>query len=118
VEQTSTAKECNLVIVFEIHSTTNLESLMSFYRTAILTLPMTMVHSIALNGIIWRLQMPNPGSDAPLRKVTLNLYESDVTAATAYYGTGWTTELRRVWQEHMRQTTIYAKHSKTLGDLS
>ncbi len=61
--------------------------------------------------------MPNPGSDLPLRKVTLNLYDEDVRAAEAYYGRGWSNELRRVWQEHIRSTTSFHKLRKTLGDL-
>ncbi len=61
--------------------------------------------------------MPNPGSDRPLRKVTLNLYDEDVRAAEAYYGHGWSNELRRVWQEHMQSTTSFHKLRKTLGDL-
>jgi len=61
--------------------------------------------------------MPNPGADAPLRKVTLNLYESDVAAAEAYYGTGWSRTLREVWQAHMRTTTGYHSLRKTLGEM-
>ena len=61
--------------------------------------------------------MPNPGSDRPLRKVTINLYEEDVASAEAYYGRGWSEELRRIWSEHMRATTGYHKLRKTLGDL-
>jgi hypothetical protein len=61
--------------------------------------------------------MPNPGADKPIRKVTLNLYEDDVLSAQSYYGQGWTTELRRVWSEHMRSTTGWHKVRKTLGDL-
>jgi hypothetical protein len=61
--------------------------------------------------------MPNPGSDKPLRKVTVNLYDEDVAAAEAYYGRGWSEELRKVWGEHMRGTTGFHKLRKTLGDL-
>ena len=61
--------------------------------------------------------MPNPGSEKPLRKVTLNLFDEDVLAAETYYGRGWTEELRRVWAEHMRGTTGFHKLRKTLGDL-
>lgn len=61
--------------------------------------------------------MPNPGSDRPLRKVTLNLYDEDVLAAESYYGRGWTEELRKLWHEHMRNATGFHKLRKTLGDL-
>ena len=62
--------------------------------------------------------MPNPGSDKPLRKVTVNLYEDDVAAAETYYGRGWSEELRKVWSEHIRNTTGFHKLRQTLGDLS
>lgn len=61
--------------------------------------------------------MPNPGADAPLRKVTVNLYEADVSAAEKYYGHGWSEELRKMWQAHMRVTLGHYKTRTTLGDL-
>lgn len=61
--------------------------------------------------------MPNPGADAPLRKVTINLYESDCAAAESYYGRGWSEELRKLWHDHMRNVTSYQRFRKTLGDL-
>ena len=61
--------------------------------------------------------MPNPRADAPLRKVTLNLYESDVLAAESYYGRGWSEALRQLWHEHMRNVTGYQRLRQTLGDL-
>jgi hypothetical protein len=61
--------------------------------------------------------MPNPGADAPLRKVTLNLYDADVEAAEQFYGRGWTSELRELWQAHMRNVTGYHKLRQQLGDL-
>jgi len=59
--------------------------------------------------------MPNPGADAPLRKVTLNLYDADVEAAKKYYGNGWTEQVRLMWQAHMRMTTGWHKLRQSLG---
>ncbi len=41
-------------------------------------------------------------SDDPLQKVTLNLYEADVLALEAFYGRGWSEQVRQVvhhWNE-------------------
>jgi hypothetical protein len=46
--------------------------------------------------------VPNPGSDKPLRKVTLNLYEDDVILSEKKFGRGWSTELRELWSAHLR----------------
>ena len=63
--------------------------------------------------------MPNPGSDAPLRKVTLNLYEADCQWLEYTYGHGWSTMVRDTIQRecnHLRQLrTGYQR--QTLGDL-
>jgi hypothetical protein len=61
--------------------------------------------------------MPNPGAELPLRKVTVNLFDEDCTAAEAYYGRGWSEELRKLWHDHIRNTTGYHKLRQTLGDL-
>lgn len=60
--------------------------------------------------------MPNLGADAPLRKVTLNLYEADCVALEAGYGHGWTTVVRDWVHEH---SWSIKKHmpKQTLGDL-
>lgn len=63
--------------------------------------------------------MPTHPGD-PLRKVTLNLYESDCVELEASYGRGWTTEVREVIRVH---TTVYIrslrlKRSATLGDIN
>lgn len=58
--------------------------------------------------------MPTP-ADAPLRKVTLNLYEDDVAIFEYHYGHGWSSYVRDLVNNHanlIRQSTI-----KTLGDL-
>lgn len=62
--------------------------------------------------------MPNPGSDAPLRKVTLNLYEADCAKLEKLHGRGWTTVVRDTIQAHvyaLDMKTIYQR--MTLGDL-
>ena len=57
--------------------------------------------------------MPNPGADAPLRKVTLNLYESDCAKLELSYGHGWTTVVRDWVNQHVRG----AERKLVLGDL-
>ena len=56
-------------------------------------------------------------SDEPLQKVTLNLYEADVASLEAYYGHGWSEQVRQVVSAHVRTITGYHKLRKTLGDL-
>lgn len=58
--------------------------------------------------------MPTPAG-APLRKVTLNLFEEDCLILEQGHGHGWS-ELVREWvHEH---TWSYRKHlPRTLGDL-
>lgn len=64
--------------------------------------------------MIWMMKMPTP-ADAPLRKVTLNLYEEDVERAEKYLGHGWTTSLRNVWQDWLNKRI--PKPPRKLGDL-
>ena len=40
--------------------------------------------------------------DAPLRKVTLNLYQNDVVAMDHYYGHGWTEIIRNLVRSHVK----------------
>lgn len=67
--------------------------------------------------------MPNPGADAPLRKVTLNLYEADCIAFENLYGQGWTTQIRETIRTHVQAFTNFEikyrdqRKRKTLGDL-
>lgn len=60
-------------------------------------------------------------ADDPLRKVTLNLYETDVTALADFYGHGWSTNLREIIHTHVMAFTNYQikyrDAPKTLGDL-
>jgi len=57
--------------------------------------------------------------DAPLRKVTLNLYEADCIRAEEVYGHGWSSELRRVWNEHLEKyRSLHNAVARTLGDLA
>lgn len=48
--------------------------------------------------------MPNPGLDEQIKKVTLNLYESDVFALIERYGVGWTGKVRELVREHINAT--------------
>ena len=61
-------------------------------------------------------------SDDPLRRCTLNLYESDCIWLEAHYGTGWTTRIRQhihaeVEKRKAPPETTYHKVRRTLGDL-
>lgn len=47
-----------------------------------------------------------PPADEQLRKVTLNLYDSDCIEAERRYGYGWSEILRNIWREHL------AKHAR------
>lgn len=66
---------------------------------------------------------PTP-ADAPLLKVTLNLFERDVAALKAYYGDGWSVSLREIIRVHCQTFTEYQikydkeRRARTLGDLS
>jgi hypothetical protein len=67
--------------------------------------------------------------DAPLRRVTINLYEADVREAEARFGYGWSVRLRDEWHRflalHHAPTTEQLDelqfgrvlHKRTLGDL-
>ena len=57
-----------------------------------------------------------PRPDDPLRRVTLNLYASDVEYFIQAYGHGWTERIRQhLHNEVLKRTTNPAR---TLGDLS
>lgn len=57
-------------------------------------------------------------SDDPLRRVTLNLYEADCRRGEEVYSHGWTTEVRRVWNEHLEKyRSLHNAVARTLGDL-
>lgn len=58
-------------------------------------------------------------ADAPLRKVTLNLYEDDCVLLEKHYGRGWSTNVRETIHTHV---TVFIRSEKTksprkLGDL-
>lgn len=56
--------------------------------------------------------------DAPLRKVTVNLYDADVVLAEELYGHGWSTHLRAAWHRYLTFDQVTNKPSpRTLGDL-
>ncbi len=52
--------------------------------------------------------------DAPLRKVTLNLYEADTLAMMDFYGYGWTEIIRKLVHQHVKNVKPSVR---TLGDL-
>lgn len=56
-------------------------------------------------------------ADAPLRRITLNLYEADAVAMENYYGHGWSIEVRRLVYEHINQRNPDAIRRRTLGDI-
>ena len=56
-------------------------------------------------------------SDDPLRKCTLNLYESDCAFLETYFGHGWSEQIRQWVHQHAQGLTGYHKLRKTLGDL-
>lgn len=43
-----------------------------------------------------------PASDRPLQKVTMNLFREDVAELVRIYGSGWTTEIRWLVEQHVR----------------
>lgn len=54
--------------------------------------------------------------DSPLRRVTLNLYESDCAWLESHYGQGWTTRIRsHIHMEVLKRSN--PKPVRTLGDL-
>lgn len=59
-------------------------------------------------------------SDDPLRRVTLNLYESDCLWLEQHYGRGWTERVRQhIHSEVTKRQPLNPKSTKpfTLGDL-
>ena len=56
-------------------------------------------------------------ADAPLRKVTVNLYEADCAWAEEVYGHGWSEQLRQVWHDHLLKYHRLHAATLTLGDL-
>lgn len=58
----------------------------------------------------------NPGPD--LRKVTLNLFDDDVTRMEQVYGFGWSAVVRELVHDHTFRMHEIIKRPKTLGDLS
>ncbi len=59
--------------------------------------------------------MPNPGSDRPLRKVTLNLYDEDVTYLQHAFGWGYSDLVRQIIHKRVMELKSRAGHS--IGDL-
>lgn len=57
-------------------------------------------------------------SDDPLRRVTLNLYESDCTWFERTYGHGWTERIRQHIHGEVQKRQEPQPHRRTLGDLS
>jgi hypothetical protein len=40
--------------------------------------------------------------DSPLKKITLNLYEADVAEMEHRYGRGWSEQVRRLVNQHLK----------------
>jgi len=57
--------------------------------------------------------MPNPGSDRPLRRITLNLYDEDCTYAEHNIGYGWAKVVRDEFHQYIKQIRT---HKRRLGD--
>lgn len=60
-------------------------------------------------------------SDEPLRKVTLNLYESDCAWLEKNWGHGWTERIRQQISFEVykhKHPTDYHTRPRTLGDLA
>ena len=58
-------------------------------------------------------------ADAPLRKVTLNLYDSDCAAMEKRYGRGWSEKVRQLVHEHIhrkRMTEGFVKHTEIFDE--
>jgi len=53
--------------------------------------------------------------EAPLRKVTLNLFEADCAALEKHYGWGWSETVRTLVQGHA--ATLKPTPRRTIGDL-
>lgn len=61
-------------------------------------------------------------SDDPLRRCTLNLYESDCAWLEAHYGHGWTERVRQHIHSEVTKRSAptdprYHANRRTLGDL-
>lgn len=60
-------------------------------------------------------------SDDPLRRVTLNLYESDCLWLSAHYGHGWTERIRQHIHAEVEKRSYINKYGstpqRTIGDL-
>jgi uncharacterized protein (DUF4415 family) len=48
--------------------------------------------------------MPNPPSDEPLTKVTLNLFTRDLQRLQRQEGHGWSTKVRQLVRDYLRRT--------------
>jgi hypothetical protein len=48
--------------------------------------------------------MPNPGSEEPLTKVTLNLFTKDLEQIRATEGYGWSTWIRNLVRQALSKT--------------
>lgn len=64
--------------------------------------------------------MPAPSSE-PLQKLSLNLYERDVTQLKSIYGSGYQTEVRNIVRRYLRQraaTQVKVTEAYMAEDLS
>lgn len=66
----------------------------------------------------WSVVVMPVRPDAPLRKVTLNLYEADCAKLESFIGYGWTERVRLVVHEYCEGSFDLARPVRTLGDLA
>lgn len=56
-------------------------------------------------------------ADSPLRKVTLNLYESDIEVLKRQYGHGWSVYIRDCIHSEVEGYKAASHSTRTLSDL-
>lgn len=56
--------------------------------------------------------MPNPGSEEPLTKVTLNLFTKDLEELRTREGHGWSTWVRNLVRQKLRSFTSLRKFNE------
>jgi uncharacterized protein (DUF4415 family) len=56
--------------------------------------------------------MPTPSLDEPIKKVTFNMYHSDYAAFIRYFGDGWSSKMREVVREWVRENLQEKKDAR------
>jgi hypothetical protein len=64
--------------------------------------------------------MPNPGSDRPLRKVTINLYEEDIAYLQYILQWGYSDHVRDLVHNHVNdmKSRLATTRARRIGDLT